>query len=147
MGNKDSLSSNNDSTSFLRSFSLTSVYDSAITRPLQPESFGHFGRVRETNSSPRKIGLPNRKVVFQPSIFWSSGRVFPLLFTTHLVEKAPNNSGLWVYEAEWARYAEICPQLLTGSSSKIDLHFCTQVGPKNQSVFRGVITLISRIIW
>lgn len=94
MGNKDSLSSNNDSTSFLRSFSLTSVYDSAITRPLQPESFGHFGRVRETNSSPRKIGLPNRKVVFQPSIFWSSGRVFPLLFTTHLVEKAPNNSGL-----------------------------------------------------
>ena len=54
MGNKDSLSSNNDSTSFLRSFSLTSVYDSAITRPLQPKSFGHFGRVRETNIAPEK---------------------------------------------------------------------------------------------
>ena len=65
---------------------------------IQPtcEKRGHFpwnterNTLPETNSSPLKIGLPNRRVVFQPSIFRSkllvSGRV---CLMSHLFCRGP----------------------------------------------------------
>jgi len=41
-----------------------------LARPSEnPQTFEKVFTLPETNSSPLKIGIPNRKYIFQPSIF------------------------------------------------------------------------------
>ena len=95
-------------------FSLTIPKRVTFSQNCQEDDLSTLDTLPETNSSPLKIGLPNRKVVFQPSIFRDellvSGSVsmFQFFFGTKLRKESQS----------WLNLLRSCGNLFSNRDTK-----------------------------